>query len=282
MNPPSQSASESERMQCMEVWGGNEATSKCLEMTGLDVWVDCRPHQGANEGGDVYYLSACASGRVARLMLADVSGHGQKVSPIAADLRALMRRYVNYISQQKFLEKLNTRFEPLAALGQFATGIAFSFFGPRQSLTWCNFGHPMPLLYRADEQTWENFEEDTRKGQELRNLPLGIVESETIRQCEVRLKPGDAVLCFTDGISEARTAEGELLGSDGVLRLVRELSMKTPAELIPALRNKLEEMHPENLTRDDMTLMLFQANGTRPSWKDNLLAPYRLLGELVS
>lgn len=277
MKSSSQAAPGAERMQCMEVWGGNEAINQCVEMTGLNVWVNCQPYRGAKQGGDVYYLSACASGRIARLMLADVSGHGQQVSPIAADLRGLMRRYVNYISQQKFVEKLNTRFEPLAALGQFATGIAFTFFGPTRMLTICNFGHPMPLIYRANQGEWVQLEKEVRTEQEPRNLPLGIVENRSIRQCETQLREGDAVFCFTDGVSEAQTSDGELLGSEGVYQLVREFPMNDPAQLIPWLQERLQQMHADNLNRDDMTSMLFQANGTSPSWKDNLLAPFRLL-----
>jgi len=48
----------------MEIWGGNRATDKQLEMPGLCVWVYSRPHRASLGGGDVYYLSSCASGRV--------------------------------------------------------------------------------------------------------------------------------------------------------------------------------------------------------------------------
>lgn len=266
----------------MEVWGGNAVTSKLLEMTGINVWVDCQPHQGAKQGGDVYYLSACASGRVARLMLADVSGHGERVSHIARDLRGIMRRYVNYISQRKFLMKLNSRFEPIATLGQFATGIALSFFGPTRSLTLCNFGHPMPLIYRAKTQEWNLIDEEESAGSQPSNLPLGIVDSKNIQQWNSTLHEGDAVLCYTDGFSEARDEGDELLGPKGIQTLVREFPLGNPEELNPYLCGQLQVMHPDNLSNDDMTLMLIQANGTTPSLKDNLLAPYRLLSGLVS
>ena len=85
------------RMQCMEVWGGNQSVERSVETAGLKIWVYSRPYGKAHSGGDVHYLSSCASGRITRMLLADVSGHGESVSQIAVALRDLMRQNVNYI-----------------------------------------------------------------------------------------------------------------------------------------------------------------------------------------
>ena len=84
-----------ERMACMEVWGGTRATSSHFVVPGLDVWVYSQPHLGHESGGDVYYLSSCASGRITRLLVGDVSGHGAEASPVATKLRDIMRKNVN-------------------------------------------------------------------------------------------------------------------------------------------------------------------------------------------
>ena len=78
-----------ESMKCMEVWGGHQAVDQSLQMPGLKVWVYSRPYGKAIGGGDVYYLSFCASGRITRMLLADVSGHGETVSQVAVGLRDL-------------------------------------------------------------------------------------------------------------------------------------------------------------------------------------------------
>ena len=57
----------------------------------------------ADAGGDVYYVSACATGRITRLLVADVSGHGANVRDTAISLRDLMRQYVNHIDQTRFV-----------------------------------------------------------------------------------------------------------------------------------------------------------------------------------
>src|ERR1700745_870246 len=97
-------------MQCMEVWGGSQLTSQCVAFGGLDTWVYSKPYGQAHSGGDVYYASSCATGRISRLLLADVSGHGSSAATIAADLRILMRRFVNRLDQAEFVRLLNEQF----------------------------------------------------------------------------------------------------------------------------------------------------------------------------
>jgi len=78
----------------------------------------------------VYYASSCATGRITRLLLADVSGHGKTVAATAADLRALMRRFVNRLDQGEFVRLLNQQFGALSRQGAFATAIVTTFSLP--------------------------------------------------------------------------------------------------------------------------------------------------------
>ena len=138
--------SRKHRMQCMEVWGSNRAVEANVTMTGLDVWAFSRPFEKGEQGGDVYYLSSCASGRISRLLLADVSGHGAEVAATAESLRDLMRRHVNYIDQTRLAEKVNQEFSASAENGRFATAVLVTFFAPKRSLSVSNAGHPDPLI----------------------------------------------------------------------------------------------------------------------------------------
>src|SRR5579864_5029027 len=105
---------QTQHMTCMEVWGDSQLTERGIEMGGLDAWVYSRPYGQAQRGGDVYYASSCATGRISRLLLADVSGHGKSVAVIAADLRTLMRRFVNRWDQAEFVRLLNQQFSALS------------------------------------------------------------------------------------------------------------------------------------------------------------------------
>src|SRR6202050_148020 len=144
-----------QHMQCMEVWVGSKLTSSGVELGGLDVWVYSKPFGEAQRGGDVYYVSSCATGRIARLLLADVAGHGHSVASTAADLRTLMRRFVNRLDQTEFVRLLNQQFTTLSKDGAFATAVVATFFEPSRRMTVCNAGHPRPLLYRASRKQWD-------------------------------------------------------------------------------------------------------------------------------
>src|SRR5438477_8597012 len=120
-------------MQCMEVWGGNQPTNSGVVMAGLDAWVYSKPYENASSGGDVYYVSSCATGRITRLLVADVSGHGASVAQTAAGLRGLMRRHVNQIDQTRFVRSMNEQFQALSAAGSFATAVVTTFFAPTNS-----------------------------------------------------------------------------------------------------------------------------------------------------
>src|SRR3954467_11017403 len=121
-------------MQCMEVWGGNDLVDANVSMAGLDAWVYSRPYMKAQAGGDVYYVSACATGRITRLLVADVSGHGAKVRETAIALRSLMRRYVNHLDQRQFLRSMNSHFAEISEAGIFATAVVTTYFGPTKYL----------------------------------------------------------------------------------------------------------------------------------------------------
>src|SRR5687768_8056732 len=90
---PAKDTAGAQLMQCMEVWGGSDIVEKTVAMPGLDAWVYCKPYRDAVGGGDVYYVSSCATGRITRLLVADVSGHGDAVRETAIALRGMMRRY---------------------------------------------------------------------------------------------------------------------------------------------------------------------------------------------
>src|SRR6202161_1583759 len=153
--------SPAQHMQCMEVWGGSQLTSSGVELGGLDVWVYSKPFGEAQRGGDVYYVSSCAPGRISRLLLADVSGHGQSVASTAADLRTLMRRFVNRLDQKEVVRLLNEQFTELSRTGSFATAVVTTFFAPSRRLLVSNAGHPRPLLYRAAQQQWTLLGDDS-------------------------------------------------------------------------------------------------------------------------
>jgi phosphoserine phosphatase RsbU/P len=250
------------QMQCMEVWGGSQLTTRAMEFGGLDCWVYSKPHGEAACGGDVYYASSCATGRIIRLLLADVAGHGQAVATIADDLRALMRRFVNRLDQTEFVRLLNDQFATSSRGDVFATAIVATFFAPSRRLRLCNAGHPRPLLYSAFTRQWGFAGDGHAVREELGNLPLGILEQVLYEHIDIELQPGDCLLTFTDALTESYDDDGEMLGEAGVLRILQSMGGDLePRQLIGLLKDEILRRNPANLCDDDVTVLLVRANG---------------------
>jgi serine phosphatase RsbU (regulator of sigma subunit) len=268
-------------MKCLEVCGGSQLTTRGLVIGGIDAWVYSKPYGQSPRGGDVYYASSCAAGRITRLLLADVSGHGKTVAGIAADLRVLMRRYVNRPDQSEFVRLLNQQFAALSRDGAFATAIVTTFFSPNRRLVLCNAGHPRPILYRASKEEWSLLGEDRPKPQASpSNLPLGILSVTEYEHFDLDLEPGDCVVTYTDALIESSDADGEQLGEDGVLRLLKLLGNAQPEKLITELLAEIAERYPENLSTDDVTVLLLRANGGAQSL--TLADKMRAMGRMAS
>jgi len=272
------------QMTCMEVWGGSQLTNRGVEVGGLDAWVYSKPFGDAQRGGDVYYASSCATGRITRLLLADVAGHGTTVASTAANLRTLMRRFVNRLDQTEFVRLLNQQFTSLSEAGTFATAVVATFFAPTQRLIICNAGHPRPLLFQTTKGDWSLLGVDpAQEAATARNMPLGILDVTEYEQFDVELGPGDCMLTYSDALIESRDADGEMLGESGLLRLVRHIGDEDPQELTRMLLQEIRDRYTGNLTEDDVTVLLVRANGRkpRPSFKDFLWANLRFVGSLI-
>jgi sigma-B regulation protein RsbU (phosphoserine phosphatase) len=270
-----------QHMQCMEVWSGSQLTTQGVAFGGLDAWVYSKPFGESAIGGDIYYASSCATGRISRLLLADVSGHGAAVAATASDLRALMRRFVNRLDQNEFVRLLNEKFAALTLDDTFATAIVTTFFAPSRRLTVCNAGHPRPLLYRAATATWTLLASAATPVP--RNLPLGLIEKAQYEEFDIELEPGDCLLSYTDALIESRDTDGKMLGEAGLLHLVRQLGSAAPQQLIENLLREIAGRHPANLSEDDVTVLIAKSNGRQPdySFRDKLGAQLRFLGALV-
>lgn len=289
---PQNDAPTEQLMQCMEIWGGNQVVFSHVLLPGLDAWVYSVPYGKSQLGGDLHYVSSCATGRITRLLLADVSGHGQSVGRITIALRELMRQYVNYFSQSSFMAAMNHEFTALSKAGVFATAVVTSFYAPTRELQLCNAGHPPPLLYRARTGSWSFLvaQEQDQKQQDnpaadqgVADIPLGLVDETPYTQFNIILDVGDRVLCYTDSLIESNDAAGRMLGTQGLLNLVEQLPVDPCSQFIPNLLSSILKQSSDNLTQDDVSVLLYRTNGQGEvvSLSNRLLAPFRVLRGLL-
>ncbi len=268
---------EPERMQCMEIWGGNRAVDKSFGAPGLNIYVNSAPYQDSQSGGgDIYYLTSCASGRISRFLLADVSGHGEAVSKIAVSLRDLMRHSVNKTSQADFVAGMNREFGGVANESMFATAVVATFFEPRKTLDVSVAGHPYPMYYRARQKRWVHLDPAQRDGG-LENLPLGVHEDSNYPGRKIQTETGDMFLLYSDAFIESLDGNGEPVGIEGLLRILNELKSPEPGGIFPRLRERLSAMSSGNLLDDDATLILGHFTTSKVRMRDTLMAPFRLL-----
>ena len=85
-------------------------------------------------------------------------------------------------------------------------------------------------------------------------------------QFDVELESGDCLLSYTDALIESRDADGEMLGEAGLLRIMRLLGDVEPQKLTETLLKEIAERYPENLSEDDVTVLVVRANGREPRY----------------
>ena len=263
-------------LQCMEIIGGNQAGFKEVSSPGLDVWIDSRPLAG-NVGGDLYYFSMCGSGRVTRLAVADISGHGPGVNYLAKWLRSLMRKHINLLDQTQFARAINKEFTRADLSDHFATILLVTYFAPTDHLILCNAGHPRPIWYSTRYRNWylldHGLEDTGRSIREARgtyrlrpvaNLPLGVIEPTEYRQFAVHIERGDLILIYTDAYIEVVRPDGQALGEQGLLELAREIDVTEPQHFARRLIERVSEWSHHAPQMDDQTLIVLHHNASNP------------------
>jgi sigma-B regulation protein RsbU (phosphoserine phosphatase) len=262
------------RLECMEIWGGNQAADSAVAVSGIDAWVMSEPVGGVTSGGDIHFVSTCGGGKIARFAVADVAGHGLSASNVAVKLRRLMRKHINRLDQTQFARDLNREFAPFSQEGTFATALLASYFAPTDHLIVCNAGHPPPLWYRSSVETWQQLEHTIPdRLAEAVNLPLGIIDPTDYYQFAVRLQKGDLVLIYSDGLVEARDRNGKLLDNQGFLNLVRRVDTAYPEAVCRSVLDVVSAYREDVPAQDDLTLVVLHHNGGRP--------PRQSMGQMV-
>jgi sigma-B regulation protein RsbU (phosphoserine phosphatase) len=252
-------------LRCMEIWGGNSLVEEAVATPGLDAWVYSRPHEGAERGGDVHYVSLCGGGLITRLIVADVSGHGAVVADFATALRALMRKNINRKSQARLVAELNRQFGAHAQSRRFATAVVATYLASTRRLAVCNAGHPVPLWFRADRGAWALLDHAVaERDPAAANLPLGIDEAGAYDQFAVGLGRGDLVVFYTDALTEAADDAGRLLGQTGLLDLARGLDRSDPSCLGKDLLAAVDRHRCGRPCDDDVTVLVLHHNAAGP------------------
>ena len=245
------------RLHCAETWAGNHGASSVADLPGLRVWVHSTPFGPGDAGGDVHYVSVCPSCVVSRIALADVSGHGRAVEALGTKLQELMQTYLTELEQASLMRDLNEAvIEKLDGV-HYATMVAVGFHGRRGLLVMTNAGHPPAFWYRRRRDEWSWFEPQ-RAGEGVRGTPLGLLPSVSYDRMIVRPDPGDLIVLYSDGVSEAVNPAGNELGRDDLLTMARALNPVSAETFGPELAAAVREFRGGRSPEDDETVIVLQ------------------------
>lgn len=198
--------------------------------------------------GDFYDFVPLPDGRVA-FVIGDVCGIG----PAAAHDAALARYTLRSLSDDepdpsKLLEHLNQHLLRHLAPERFVR-LLYAVLDPeRAAFEYANAGHVPPVLFRCRSGEVHWLEEG--------GIALGIEDDARFKVARVQLEPGDTVLLFTDGLTEA-TRNDQPFGRGRLVDLVHDYGVGTPGDLVQALRRAVEGWAGAEL-RDDLAMVACQ------------------------
>ncbi len=203
---------------------------------------------GEEIGGDFYDVFQTADGRVG-ILIGDVSGKGTEAASLGAITRSTLRAFAYEASSCGHAltntNALLTRQQ--VAEGHFVTVFLAILDPPSGRICCSGAGHPPPALLRADGSV------DFLK---CGDLPLGVVPEHLYGEGEMQLDPGDHLILYTDGISEARHG-AQLFGLDGIESVLREQAGAAPDQICRALLDAARDW-AEGRLRDDTAIVVIQ------------------------
>jgi serine phosphatase RsbU (regulator of sigma subunit)/pSer/pThr/pTyr-binding forkhead associated (FHA) protein len=209
-------------------------------------------YEAAQQVGGDYYDFIPLPQRGLGIMLGDVAGKGVPaallMAKISADARFCM---LTEPRPELAVTDLNTYLHQAGLSDRFVTLAAALLDPARHQVTFVNAGHPSPLIYR---KATGKVEEAVPR--ELTGFPLGVVEGYVYDPCPVAIMPGDCVLTFSDGVTDARNKQDKDFQMQGVYNALRE-GPYTPEAIVTKVVKAVEQHSLGCKQHDDISVVCF-------------------------
>ena len=188
------------------------------------------------------------------LAIADVVDKGMAASLLMASLQASLRILVpGNDDPARVVENLNALFCHNIRLIQFVTLFLGRFNHETRTLEYCNAGHNPPLLLRQPASREEHI-----VWLEPTGAAIGLVEQFQFATATVTLAPGDILVLYTDGVTEAMNPQQEQFGTERLAEFVRHESSLPAQDLLRELRRRLQEFTHDQPPMDDTTAIVLK------------------------
>ena len=225
------------------------------QVAGYDFFAHYQPAQVV--GGDYYGFIPLPQGRLA-VALGDVAGKGISAALLMAKLSSDARYcFLAEPNPGQAVSRLNDLlFEFTSPMDRFVTLSAAVLDPARHTVTLVSAGHPSPQLIRKGQTTLQDAVPRSTAG-----LPLGMVAGSVYNSCQISLEPGDILLLFSDGITDALDVRNNPFGMKGVERVVAAAGSGTAPALGERTIKAVEQHATNREAHDDLTLVSLGRNG---------------------
>jgi serine phosphatase RsbU (regulator of sigma subunit) len=226
--------------------------SQAPEVAGADIAFATRPQNSvAGDYYDAFYPNPEERERL-MVVIADVAGKSVPAALLMATLQASLRTIAGENAPLADLVARLNRYACAHSLNglRFTTAVLSEYNPISRRLTYVNAGHNAPILRRANGAL-ENLD--------VGGLPLGIQSGVKYETASLELKPGDALIFFTDGVVEAFNESGEEFGNDRWLSAIRNLPDWKAQETLQFLMKRVDEFVGATRQSDDITCLVFRS-----------------------
>jgi sigma-B regulation protein RsbU (phosphoserine phosphatase) len=207
--------------------------------------------QPAREVAGDYYDFIPLDGEQLGLVIADVSDKGMPAALFMALTRSIVRASVGRApSPADGISHANRLICADSTRGMFVTLFYALLNPPTGEITYVNAGHNPPLLCRADQ---DQLTQLARTG-----MALGVVEDTPFEQHTLRLNPGDFVLLYTDGVTDATDAHLQDFGMERLQRVILDHRRAPAADVMAALEQAIGDFAGSTAPFDDMAMVVIK------------------------
>jgi serine phosphatase RsbU (regulator of sigma subunit) len=147
----------------------------------------------------------------------------------------------------EFITAMNRELNKVVVEEGFATAFYGIYSEDSCELTYSNAGHPEPFLYDSKHGSLTRLESQ--------GLPLGVFGEFDYTSITTTLRPGNLLLCFTDGATEVDGRDGSMLDEDGLARILSEQIARPGNDLLERIYEAVNEFSGDVTLADDVTLL---------------------------
>jgi phosphoserine phosphatase RsbU/P len=199
-------------------------------------------------GGDIYDFVRYDATRSA-VVLGDVSGKATAAALYAALVSGIMRSAASrLLSPSELLESLNDSLQERKLDSQYVVMLYSLWNDENRTLQIANAGATQPLFCR-------NGEVDTVHAE---GFPLGMFPNVKYEEFSLSTQPGDSLIFFSDGITDAQNVNGDMFGDDRLKLVVKKNALKSASKIADAILSEVAKFQGERERFDDETVVVLK------------------------